>query len=190
MLLLAALAPALVAAGGKPTPVIGGDGIRAGEQTWAWEDIQRLTLAPGKIRITTYQDNKWKLGRDRAYTFKGDFIAAYPTLAARLDRRLVAEFADLTVRPLWQLPVKRRGTIAGTEGALIFGEDRIVYKTNLKGSSRTWRYADIDNIATSGPYDLTLITFEPKAYNFQLKAPLDEGKYNELWRKLNLRRDQ
>jgi hypothetical protein len=167
--------------------------------TWAYQDIQQLELAPAKLHVLTYRDNKWKLGADREYTFHAlggeDFSSAYALLKDRLDQRFVAELADAAVEPVWEIPVKHRGRIGGSEELLIVGEDRIVYKTARKSDARTWRYGDVDNVSTSGPFDLTLTTFERarshygsrKDFNFQLKAPLDERKYNELWRKLNLR---
>jgi hypothetical protein len=67
---------------------------------------------------------------------------------------------------------------------LEIGEDRIVFKTAQKDDSRTWRLRDIENISSSGPFDLTITTLE-KPYRFQLKQMLSEARYNELWRKLN-----
>jgi hypothetical protein len=165
--------------------------------SWSYQDIQQLDLAPARVRVLTYEDNRWKLGADRGYAFEPlagqDFSGSYPLLKDRLDRRFVAELADAAVRPLWSVPVKLLGTIAGSQGTLSIGQDRIVYSTARKNASRTWRYGDIDNIATSGPFELTLTTFERaiehygnrKDFNFQLKEPLDERRYNELWRKLH-----
>jgi hypothetical protein len=70
---------------------------------------------------------------------------------------------------------------------------RFACATARKGASRAWRYGDIDNIGTSGPFELTLTTFERalehfgnrKDFNFQLKEPLDERKYDGLWRRLH-----
>jgi hypothetical protein len=164
---------------------------------WSYQDIQQLELAPARLRVLTYQDNPWKLGSDRSYTFDAlagqDFTASYPLLKDRLDQRFVAELADPAVQPLWSVPVKLRGTITGSQGILTIGRDRIVYTTARQGASRTWRYGDIDNIGTSGPFELTLTTFERaldhygnrRDFNFQLKEPLDERRYNELWRKLH-----
>lgn len=89
--------------------------------------------------------------------------------------------------------MKRLGRIRGSEGALLVGADRIVYRTSRQGDSRTWRYSDIENISTSGPFQLTITTFERdkfhygnyKGFNFQLKEALDEARYDELWRRLN-----
>lgn len=171
---------------------------------WSWDysNIQQFELSAKRIRVLTYSDNRWKLGVDREYTFTAldgsDFSSAYALLKDRLDQRFVAELADADVRPIWEISVKHLGRISGSEGLLIVGETRIVYQTGRKGDARTWRYGDIDNIGTSGPFNLTLTTFERarshygsrKDFNFQLKEPLDERKYNELWRRLNLRSNQ
>lgn len=172
------------------------------EWTWSYQDVEQLELSPKRVRVLTYQDNKWKLGADREYTFEAlgetDFSSAYALLKDRLDQRFVAELADGDVRPLWEIPVKHLGRITGSEGLLIIGENRIVYKTGRKLDARTWRYADIDNISASGPFNLTLTTFERamshygnrKDFNFQLKEPLDEQKYNEIWKRIVLRSKQ
>jgi hypothetical protein len=170
--------------------------------TWDFQDIQQLELSPKRLRVLSYRDNKWKLGADREYTFEAlgaaDFASAYALLKDQLDQRFVAELADAGVRPLWEIPVKHLGRINGSEGLLIFGESRIVYQTARKNEARTWRYEDIDNISSPGPFGLTLTTFERarshygnrKDFNFQLKAPLDERKYNDLWRRLHFRSNQ
>lgn len=172
------------------------------DYAWKFENIQQLELEPGRVRVLTYKDNRWKLGADREYVFDraagADFSSAYPLLKDRLDQRFVSALADSDVRPLWEVPVKRLGTIRGSEGLLVVGDERVVYKTDQKADSRTWRYRDIDNISTSGPFSLTVTTFERakahygnrKDFNFELKSPLDEAKYNDLWRRLNLRSNQ
>ena len=173
-----------------------------GKHAWSWtyQDIQQLTLAPGEIRVLTYQDNAWKLGADREYRFRAaggrPFGEVYELLKDRLDQRLVAETADAAVTPLWRIPVKRLKLIRGSEGELVVGEDRIVYHTTVAGDARTWRYEDVDSIADSGPFELTITTFERaraqygglRSFRFQLKRPLDEARYNDLWRRLNRRK--
>ena len=82
--------------------------------------------------------------------------------------------------------MKHRG---GADGSLAFGADGIVYASPARDESRTWRYRDIDNISSSGPFQLTVTTFERaladyndrKEFNFELKQPITEAKYNELW---------
>lgn len=166
--------------------------------SWSYTDIQQLEIAPKTLRVLTYKDNKWKLGADREYRFDllppdGSFSSAYTLLKDKLDQRFVAALADKEIKALWEIPVKLQGRLQGSEGVLQVGPDRIVYTTDKKDTSRTWRYQDIENISSSGPFELTLTTYERamthygnlKGFNFQLKERLDEKRYNALWLRLN-----
>lgn len=162
-----------------------------------YQDIQELWLSPGKLVLVTYIDRKWFLGIDKEYVFflvgERSFADAYPMLKDKLDQRFVAALADPEGTPLWEIPVKLLGSIRGSGGILQVGPNRVVYKTERKENSRTWRYQDIENISTSGPFQLTLTTFERakthygslKSFNFQLKQRLDEKRYELLWKRLN-----
>jgi len=162
-----------------------------------YQDIQELWVSPDKLVFVTYKDRKWLLGIDKEFEFflpKGQtFEAAYTMLKDKLDRRFVAAMADTQASVLWELPVKLLGTIKGSEGTLQVGPDRIVYKTDRARQSRTWRYQDIENVSTSDRYQLTLTTYERakshygsmKGFNFQLKQPLDEKRFEALWKRLN-----
>jgi hypothetical protein len=164
---------------------------------WTYTEIQQLRVAPKRLQVLTYKDSRWRLGADRAYNFRlaggTRFEEVYGLLKDRLDQRFVAELADESVNPLWEVPVKLLGRISGSEGVLAAGADRVVYRTTRPGDSRTWRYSDIDNISRSGPFQLTVTTFERaaahygnrKSFNFQLKEPIAEDRYNDLWRRLN-----
>jgi hypothetical protein len=163
---------------------------------WDYENIQQLWLAPRKLTIVTYKDRPWLLGMDQQWEFRlpagESFNAAYELLKNRLDQRLVAALAEQEFKPLWEIPVKLLGRIRGSEGVLEVGADRIVYRTGAREQSRTWRLRDIENVSSSGPFHLTLTSYERakfhygslKGFNFQLKRPLNEGQYNELWRRV------
>ena len=163
---------------------------------WPYAEIQQLAIAPEEIRVLTYQDNRWKLGADREHRFRAlaalSFGEAYALLKDRLDQRLVAQLADSDLAPLWQLPVKLLGRFGGSHGVLIVGAERLVYRAERPGASRTWRLKDIESVSSSGPFELTVTTYERarahygsrKAFNFQLKEPLSEARYNDLWRRL------
>jgi hypothetical protein len=162
-----------------------------------YQDIQELWVSPDKLVLVTYKDRKWLLGVDKEFEFflpKGkSFDAAYTMLKDKLDRRFVAAVANSQPGMLWEIPVKLLGTIQGSEGVLQVGPDRIVYKTDRPRQSRTWRYQDIENVSTSDRYQLTLTTFERakthygsmKGFDFQLKQPLDEKRFDALWKRLN-----
>ena len=150
--------------------------------SWKYEDIQQLRLAPESIYILTYKDSKLRLGEDREYNFTGSIPAGelYALLKDRMDQRFVAAVGQAIGLPTWSLPVKHLRPIVGSEGTLAFGADAIVYSTPARDESRTWRYSDIESIASSGPFQLTITTLE-KGFNFQLKQPITESRYNDLW---------
>jgi hypothetical protein len=165
---------------------------------WNYEDIQQLLVSPQTLTIVTYKDrSKLLLGVDQQWEFRlpqgQTFNATYDLLKNRLDQRFVAAFAEREVKPLWEIPVKLLGRIKGSEGILEVAPDRIVYRTDAKDESRTWRLEDIENVSTSGPFQLTLTTYERakahygnlKGFNFQLKRALNEKQYNQLWRRVN-----
>jgi hypothetical protein len=149
---------------------------------WKYEDIQELTLAPGRIHILTYKDSKLRLGADREYNFTGKIPteALYLLWKDQMDQRFVAAVGQASGLPSWSLPVKHLRPVIGSEGTLAFTPESIVYSTPAKDQSRTWRYTDITTISSSGPFQLTITTLE-KSFNFQLKQPITEARYNELW---------
>ena len=164
---------------------------------WNYPDIQQLKISAKSLSVLTYKDSKWKLGADRKYEFnlvsKTTFEKSYAFLKTRLDQRLVAEFAEHPGKVLWELPVKHLRRFGGDEGVLRVGTDAIVYSSHDEDASRTWRFRDIDNISSSGPFQLTITTFEKakldygsrKQFNFQLKERLEEARYEDLWLRLN-----
>jgi hypothetical protein len=164
---------------------------------WDYQDIQQLRIAPKSLTVLTYKDNKWKLGTDRQYEFDlvsdKTFEDAYLVLKNRLDQRLVAAIPDRISNALWEIPVKHLLRFGGDEGVLQAGPGEIVYKSANQAESRTWRYQDIENISSAGPFQLTITTFERakthygdrKGFNFELKQRLEEGRYNDLWLRLN-----
>jgi hypothetical protein len=154
---------------------------------WKYEDIQQLVVAPEWLRIVTYEDVRWQMGRDREYFFDrvpaGFAAAVYPMLSQVLDRRFVAVLADPAVEPLWEMPVKLRNRLGGSEGTLITGRDHVVYKSSERDQSRTWRIADIEAVSTAEPFELSIMTRE-REFRFQLKRALSERQYTELWRQV------
>jgi len=150
--------------------------------SWKYEDIQELALAPDGIRILTYKDSRLRLGKDREYNFTGKIPAEdlYALLRDRIDQRFVAAVGQAPDLPSWSLPVKHLRPIVGSEGTLAFGAEAIVYSTPARDESRTWRYSDVESIGSSGPFQLTITTLE-KGFNFQLKQPITEARYNQLW---------
>jgi len=164
---------------------------------WDYRDIRQLKIEPRSLAVLTYDSDKWKLGADRQYQFdlvsEKTFQEAYPFLKQRLDQRFVAGIAERPADVLWEIPVKHLLRFGGDEGVLRVGADMLVYSSDKTEESRTWRYEDIENISSSGPFQLTVTTFERaathygdlKGFNFALKERLDEARYNDLWLRLN-----
>jgi hypothetical protein len=157
-------------------------------RTWKYEDIQELILSPETLRVVTYEDNRWELGRDRVYDFDRMPAAMaadwYPVFRARLDARFVAALADETLRPEWQVPVKLAHGRGGSQGVVLVGADRVVYKSGQRGESRTWRIGDLENVSSSDAFDLTITTHE-REFRFQLKQALNDARYQQLWTRVN-----
>lgn len=167
-------------------------------RTWAFDEVQQLFVSPNTLRILTYEDVAWKFGSDREYEFdrlpQGAAQQILGAVRQHIDeRRLVAAFPDSSVKPTWQVKAKLLEGRGGPEGVVLVGEDSIVYQTGERNVSRTWSLGQIENISSSGPFDLTITTFERDSlrfnsrrdFRFQLKAGLTEDRYNALWRRLN-----
>ena len=165
-------------------------------RVWKYEQIQQLELSETTLRVLTYEDQNFPLGKDREYIFEQlpkDFAkSVYPTWKDRLDQRFVAALADQEVSTLIEFPAKLLGLTKGVIGTLLFAEDRVVFRTAKPGESRTWRLSDIDNIASAGPFDFSVVTMEhhgawnagTRDFRFQLQRPMEEARFNEMWRKL------
>ena len=167
---------------------------------WKYGEIQQLSLSSSELKILTYDDQKWELGRDRDFIFdhlpEGMAKQIGLQLQQKLKLRFVAELGEQDVRPLWQVGAKLRHGLSGSQGTLLLGEDRLAYQSEVRGESRTWRFEDIDNISASGPFDLSITTLErfgwrhasPTEFRFQLKDALSEQRYNDLWRRFEAKR--
>ena len=165
---------------------------------WAFDEIQQLYLGSNSLRILTYEDVRWKLGSDREIEFDQLPEGAaqrirYAVRGVMDERRLVAALPDPQIKPAWQVKVKLLEGRSGSEGVVLVGNDSIVYKSEEPNVSRTWNFTQIENVSSSGPFDLTITTFERdgsrfagrRDYSFQLKTELPQERYNTLWRELN-----
>src|ERR1051326_7660150 len=164
---------------------------------WRFEDIEQPTLSSNVLRILTYEDRRWQFGRDREFVFDNlpeDLVTnLYPEFSRQLDQRFVATLPDQNVHPVCQLPTKLLLRSGGPQGTLLVGKELIAFRTDSPGGSRIWRIKDIDSISSSGPFDLTITTFERsgenyanhKDFHFELKRAMAESDYNALWRKVN-----
>ena len=174
-------------------------GKNADKHHWTlpWNDVQQVWISPSEIRVLSYADTWWKLGADREFRLKAapeqKLESLYSDLKQKLGEKVTAAFAAESADVLWEVPVKLRKGFGGSEGILQFHATRVSYRSKEKGESRTWSLTDIENVSSSGPFDLTITTFERskldygdrRAFNFQLKQRIDKHEYQTLWRRLN-----
>jgi hypothetical protein len=163
-------------------------GVTLDQHHWTYTDIRRLTLAPDRLTVLTYEDSKWRPGRERTYSVDhlpdGAAAKLYPLFFAHMDQRFIAEMVEQGIRPLWQMPAKLEQGWGGANGTLTIGADRIVFDSAERNASRTWRYVDIANISHSGLFDLSLNTQLGTEVRFTLKQRLPEDRFQALWLRL------
>ena len=193
--------------GGAPgTLSVSGDGIsfqehgkkgKTDSRQWRYEEIQQLTVSQSDLRILTYDDSKWKLGRDQEYVFdrlpKSLAAETYPLWTGKLDQRLIGALPAPESGVEWKGTAKLDQGLAGPVGSLSIGKDWIVFDAGKRDGSRSWRLIDIENISRTGPLDLTVTTSEKagwfrggmRQFHFELQQRLPEDKYDALWREIN-----
>lgn len=165
---------------------------------WKYEDIQQLgLLGPRDISILTFEDAKWRMGKDRAFRFEITSGVVTPALAAllreKLARPLVSALPPEGAAPKYAIPARHRRGFGGTSGTLEISDEYIVYRTASPRDSRVWRYRDISSLGTTGPYQLRLTTVErvqgefgeERNFVFDLKKRLEDEVYDFIWWKIN-----
>lgn len=165
---------------------------------WSYGELQQLLIGDGRIIVLLYKDRSLLLaGVDREYEFYltpgQDLSPAIAMLKRLLDRRLVIASAAGNLQSDDTTPAKISGAFRGAQGLLKLGPDSVVFETSAKGQSRTWRLADISNVSSADPYQLTLITHERakshygnmRDYSFQLSRPVGQKWAGDLWKRLN-----
>ena len=157
-------------------------------RTWPYAEIQQLELARDHVRILTYEDVRWQLGRDREYRF--DHLPVelsarvHPFLTQRLDQRYLAHIAEPATAATWDVPAKLLLGRSGSNGRLKIAPDQIVFDGGERGESRTWKYSDITNVNSSDPFELSVTTIEGEN-RVQLKSALPEDRYQDLWLRIS-----
>jgi hypothetical protein len=166
-------------------------------RSWKWEDIQQLTAEGDRLRVLGYEDRKWRGGRDAEYVLLGKAPGdALKVFRERLQAKFVAAVPEGAAgEALWRIPVKLRERLGGPEGQLTLTREHLLFATGERGESRSWPIELIDSVSSAGPYELTVYTLEragwtrgPREFRFQLKMPISEQQYQQLWRAVNATR--
>jgi hypothetical protein len=165
---------------------------------WRYLEIRQIkVVSPTKLEITSYEDQKRMLGRDRIFIFKlldGQILPEISALFIEKTKYPVATsvMPETSESPKFELAVKHLHTFGGCEGMLKIYADRVVYQSADKTeNSRYWRWSDMQSISRSGAYQFSISSFESqlvgptKTFNFVLKERMDETVYDYLWGKVN-----
>jgi hypothetical protein len=165
---------------------------------WTFDDIQEIQfINQRQLNVLTYEDSRRRIGGDR--TFKFEFQDS--TIPADLAAFITAHFSKPVSNRLtptnqagrFEILVKHLHRLGGCPGKLVFRDDGITFVSDKPGESRQWRYSDVQSIASSGPYELRLGTYEhgpaqygdTKEFRFQLKEKLDAAAYQFAWLRIN-----
>lgn len=161
-----------------------------------WQDIQQLSVSARAVRIRTYEDQRWKLGRDRELqlsrregTFRaGDVLLLRRWLPSKLSTGLAVPGADLW----WSVPAKWNRGLGGSVGTLSVWSDRVTFASDKGGRDATWFDRDLIQVVKSGRFGLMLTTAEPSRFfhagertvSFQTQEEVDDRRVDALWRRL------
>ncbi len=165
---------------------------------WDWLEIQSFDRkSDQKLSILTWKDQKLKLGLDRYFNFavlpEGDTLSpeAFALIRKNLQGTVTDRMTQEEFSPDYSLRVKHLHPFGGCEGTLDFGPDWIVYQTEHRKHSRTWkRDREVESVWSLHRYQLEVHVFEEnqrafdktRRFRFHLKQPLDEEYYSQLRR--------
>ncbi|MBZ5538431.1 MAG: hypothetical protein LAO31_21000 [Acidobacteriia bacterium] len=168
------------------------------QRQWTFTDIQEVQfISEHKINIIAYEDSRQRLGGDKIFKFEllGEVIpvSVIQLVESKFEKPISNRFSAGNLPGKFELAVKHLHRVSGCQGKLIFTEDGISFRSEKAGESRTWRYSDLQSIASSGRFELRLGTFEhgplqygdSKEFRFRLKNPLDEAAYRFAWGQIN-----
>ncbi len=164
---------------------------------WTYEDIQYFDrFSEQEFILLSYEDQKWKLGRDRQYHFvltAGTLDdALFQSISKRIGRPVTNRLVSRAKRvqdSRYHLAVKHLHSLGGCEGELIFTDDAILYSTEHRKDAREWRLTrDVESVWSSNRYHLELHVYDnnrrefsrTRVYKFDLKQPLDQDFYQSL----------
>jgi len=160
---------------------------------WDYDEIELVQLdSPTEIKIWSYHDQAWMLGRDKRFTFKvtapllDQHLVDF--LRSRLERPFVISFAENKIeKPTAEIQVKHSHRMGGCQGTIKIYSEQLMFVTANGQDSRSWHWKEIKSINRLDNWSLEILTYEnmtggPKrSYQFKLKEPLSEKLYDQLW---------
>jgi len=174
-------------------------GKKEHSRLWKYEDIQQLAIAPGRISILTYNARKIEFGADQIFNFKllsGTLSEQFRSeLEKKLTRPLVSAIVPEKTDARFSIPARHRLFLNDSQGVLEFGEEYIVYRSETPADSRVWRYDELMDVGSTGPFQIRIGTLQKtggeygdeKNYVFDLKRRLTPRESDFIWEKINIR---
>jgi hypothetical protein len=162
---------------------------------WLYQDIQHFDrISKKEFIVLSYEDQRWKLGRDRSYRFiitDGELTdAVFDEISRRLGKPVTNRVVKKSsVEKAYELPVKHLHTFGGCEGDLVFSGNAAYYVTGHAKDAREWKLdRDVESVWAPNRYQVELHVYDnnrrefsqTRVYRFQLKEPLDPEWYHDL----------
>jgi hypothetical protein len=144
-------------------------------------EVQTFFLSPRKLVIETFQNREHRLPGMQHLRFDLE-RAVPPEIAAELSTRVWRPSQNAVPDPASKgidIPAHHRTLTGGTNGTLRFSDNGIGYVTDVRGDSRSWRWADLQTLSDPDPYHLLVFGYRD-TYTFDLKAPLPQGLFYRL----------
>jgi hypothetical protein len=153
---------------------------------WKYLDIHTFDLSGRDLTLLTYENRRWHESGERPFRF---------TLTEPMPPKVAAEFTNRVGKPvrngapiasaaaIQEIPAHHRAWSGGSNGLLRIKEDGIDYVTESGRDSRSWRWDDIQTLASPNPYEFRVTAFREIA-EFDLKQPLARDVFEKLWDRL------
>ena len=106
----------------------------------------------------------------------------FRSIAAELSRQIQRPSKNAVPDPASQgivIPAHHRTLTGGTNGTLHLSDSGIDYVTDVRGDSRSWRWADLQTLSDPDPFHLLVFGYRD-TYNFDLKEPLPRSLFFRL----------
>ena len=155
---------------------------------WKYIDVHTFNLSSRELTLLTYENRHWHEPGERPFRF---------TLTEPMPFEIAAQFTERVGRPvrngepiasaavIQEIPAHHRVWTGGSNGMLRLKEDGIDYVTETENTrdSHSWRWSDIQTLASPNPYEFRVTAFREIA-EFDLKQPLARAVFEKLWDRL------
>ena len=152
--------------------------------SWPFVEIRTVTLATSRrLLLTSYANRRRHWPGDREFRFQLS-APIPPDVAAALvnsvGKPAVNGDPDPGAPSFAMIPARHRTRTGGTNGVLRFGQDGIDYIASPGDGGRSWRWADIETLASPDPYHFRVGGYL-ETFEFELKQPMNGDLFGQLW---------